>query len=738
MDETPRMRTLGCCLAPLCWPLAAGAEPAQPLPAIEISATRIASDAGDYATTELDGATLEARGGAAQVNPYRALDLTPSVNRAEADPNALSTEQQTLRLRAIAASTATGLAVTIEGTPSSTSAGRGGVGNLYDLENLERLTLWRGPQPAGVGLGVGNLAGSLALGLRAPRQQPGVMARVARADHDFHRLFARLDSGTIGAAASRLFLSASSAAGEQWRGPGGQSRDTLNLGWAQPLGADLSLSLYGAHNRFHSNAYRPLTHAESQDLERYGTLGYHATLTGSAREDANYYAYNTQHYTEDNLLATLSWQLGPRARLQLRPYWLETRGERLTGKRTGITRVEVNQRQYGAVAELQLELDAATLTLGHWSQRLSSMPPPLSQRLYTVDAEGALRFSRWGILAEQGERAYESPFAMIEGERRGWRYTLGTRYLRLRLPAITGYDASALPDLDHGAALDLDPPVDPALGTAPVTLAAWLPSLSLSRELTPGLEARLALGRTIGNPWLGPLYSGYMNARERFEAAGIDLQSLWQRLRFERAETIEAGLRWRHGNLTLAPTLYWGRLRDKQVMAYDPALDLSYLQGGVRAHTQGAELEARWRADAHWNLVASLSWNRSRLDTDIRTAADSLLATRGNQVPDAPEWLASLALEYRHGPWTLTPVVRHVGRRYGDAANTEPVDAHTLFDLGLGYRHRAMSLSLAVDNLFDTRYVAVIDAGRDDAQPGTIGYYPGAPRTLSLTLTMQL
>ncbi|MCF1183746.1 hypothetical protein L0E83_09910 [Marichromatium gracile] len=38
----------------------------------------------------------------------------------------------------------------------------------------------------------------------------------------------------------------------------------------------------------------------------------------------------------------------------------------------------------------------------------------------------------------------------------------------------------------------------------------------------------------------------------------------------------------------------------------------------------------------------------------------------------------------------------------------------------------------------DTRYVAVIDAGRDDAQPGTIGYYPGAPRTLSLTLTMQL
>ncbi|AHF05521.1 hypothetical protein MARPU_09675 [Marichromatium purpuratum 984] len=37
----------------------------------------------------------------------------------------------------------------------------------------------------------------------------------------------------------------------------------------------------------------------------------------------------------------------------------------------------------------------------------------------------------------------------------------------------------------------------------------------------------------------------------------------------------------------------------------------------------------------------------------------------------------------------------------------------------------------------DTRDVAVIDAGRDDAQPGTIGDAPGAPRTRSLTQRMQ-
>jgi iron complex outermembrane receptor protein len=37
--------------------------------------------------------------------------------------------------------------------------------------------------------------------------------------------------------------------------------------------------------------------------------------------------------------------------------------------------------------------------------------------------------------------------------------------------------------------------------------------------------------------------------------------------------------------------------------------------------------------------------------------------------------------------------------------------------------------------VFDRKYIGSINAGQDDARPGATTYYPGAPRTLVLSLT---
>ena len=230
-------------------------------------------------------------------------------------------------------------------------------------------------------------------------------------------------------------------------------------------------------------------------------------------------------------------------------------------------------------------------------------------------------------------------------------------------------------------------------------------------------------------------------ANAAFQTAGVSLQQLWDTLKLERSDTVEAGVDWQFGAWTLAPTVYYSRLRDKQVNAYDPAVGVSYLQSGVRASAYGAELEAQWRAGQTLTLIGGASYNINRLDDDIRTAAAATLATQGKQVPDAPRWLLKLGAQYRVGAFSLMPVARHVDARYGDALNTEKIASYTTVDVNGAYRLgqavflKDIELRVAVLNVFDRQYIGSITAGQDDARPGATTYMPGAPRTFTLSLS---
>ena len=698
----------------------------------------------DYAATRISSDGIATLGGSAMANPYRALDLIPSVNLSGTDAYGLSVDQNFLRLRGISSYTYSTMAASVNGTPSSVSVAQGGMGNLYDLENVEAITLWRGPQPANVGLGFGNLAGSIDVNLKPPAASAGAAVRAAAGSNDFHKLYARIDSGEFGLG-SRLFLSGSTAETDKWRGPGHQSRDNINFGWTQALGSRGSLELYAANNRFQRDEYRPLTYAQSRDLGTYGKTDYNANLTGNAASDANYYGYNSQHFEESNVLAKLSWRLGEDSVVSFRRYWLKNQGVRFTGSASGasgsVNRVDIEQDQYGLVAELATKLAGQTLTAGYWWQKISTMPPPLSQKRYTLDKNGNLVFAAWGILADMAARDYDSPYLQLAGQRGLWSYSVGIRRLRATMPGVTTYVGTGLPDTDRESAIRGNPPINAALSSRASTMSETLPTLTSRWQLAPALAAKLAIGRTVGNPWMGPLYSTYQSNVAAFQKAGIPMQKLWDTLRLEKSDTIEAGLEWQSGKFTLLPSLYYSRLRDKQVTAFDPVVGVAYLQSGVHATAYGGELEAHLALDGRWNLIGAMSYNINRLTDDIRTASAAVLASKGKQVPDAPVWLAKFGAEYRYGPWSVMPLLRYTGSRYGDAMNTEKVAAYTTVDFNTSYRFgklgglASLEAGLALTNLFDKRYIGSINVGQDDARPGATNYYPGAPRTLVISIT---
>lgn len=739
MKTKPRILSLligpGLVLAAL--PLRAEIPLLAPVEVTTTSSPLVGPDPGRaQSTATASGSSLAGFGGGALTSPYKAVDLMPSVNLSGQDAYSLTVDQNFMRIRGISAYTFSNLAMTVNGVPSTINVGNGGMGNLYDLENVETVSLTRGPAAADQGFGFGDLAGAMDLRLKAPAEKAGALLRAAVGSEDFRKLFFRVDSGRLGSD-TRLFVSGSDAANDKWRGPGKQERRNVTVGLAQALGNAGNLELYAVRNDFARNEYRPLSYAQSTDPGSWSNVEYNPRLTGVAAQDALYHGYNRQEFTEDNLFARLSWRLGENTVLRLSPYWLKTEGFRSTsGANNTVNRMDIEQDQAGLLADITTRLAGHDFSAGWWTQRIETIPPPLAQKSYAPNASGDLVFQKWGILADMGKRKYDSPFVKVSGQSASLKYSVGVRALRLSVPGITSYVGSGIGDISREAALDRGPAVNPTLTTATADYSATLPSASLQWAMAADLEGRLAYGRGIGNPWMGPLYSTYMSNAARFQAAGVSLQKLWDNLKLEVADTVDLGLTWRGEGWTVAPTLYYSKLKDKQVTAFDPVVGIAYLQPGVRAHAYGAELETTWKASSALALSGSVSWNINRLDDDIPSGSGAVLASKGKQVPDAPRLLLKLGAEYTAGNWRLGPVLRHVGKRYGDALNTETVAAYTVAGLHAAYVFRAgTELSLSVLNVFDRRYIGSINAGQDDARPGATSYYPGAPRTLVLSLT---
>ncbi|WP_434405470.1 TonB-dependent siderophore receptor [Sphingobium sp. DN12] len=181
----------------------------------------------------------------------------------------------------------------------------------------------------------------------------------------------------------------------------------------------------------------------------------------------------------------------------------------------------------------------------------------------------------------------------------------------------------------------------------------------------------------------------------------------------------EAGIRYQHGN-NIYVTLGAYQITQQNMTTPDPAGTLCgtstcLVQTG-EGRVRGLELESK--ATLPWGMAVIATATRM----DSKVTKSNTAGQVGNELPQVPEWMASLFLNQTIEGGSLAGLgfgggVRYTGKSYGDTANSLRIPDYTLFDLFIRYdlgkasdALEGMTFSINGRNIADKRYVATCSA----------------------------
>ncbi len=146
-----------------------------------------------------------------------------------------------------------------------------------------------------------------------------------------------------------------------------------------------------------------------------------------------------------------------------------------------------------------------------------------------------------------------------------------------------------------------------------------------------------------------------------------------------------------------------------------------------KAHSYGAEIEARWNFDSGLEMFGGLGLIRTRFD-EGDFEGSSLV---GNKFPQAPAVTASLGGIYRHhSGWFVGGDVSFTDGYYskGDVRNRPAyeVDSYTIVNAQAGYRDDRFEFLVYAKNLLDEKYLTSVTGNSANV---------GDERTIGLQLT---
>jgi len=684
---------------------------------------------------------LQKLGGPAQTSIYQALRLLPSVSIATADPYGLNTRTPfNLRVRG---QPGKGTAMTIEGVPVWAQESPGPRPDMFDLENIDRLTLYRGAIPPDQGLGAMNIAGNIDLAVLRPAETFGVDIRNGFGAYDFMRNYVRIDSGRL-ATGTKVYASYSYTTADKWRGEGGAPSDRhhVSFGASQDLGQYLKAELFFDYNEARQHAFRPLTFAQTKNPHDARDLDYNPILQNIAAQDINYFDFNREKITNYHAFSLITFTPSPHHVFTIKPYYFRESIPRLGGVGAFLGAPAVRERinmfdRYGAVFEYTTRLFDTEVKAGFWYEQFNL---PISEKYFRLQ-NGQLQFSQWLLADKQGNGVINSPYVKIAKDIGPLHIVGGFRYFNMFEPPVTGFNNSGIPNVSYEDALALNASRDPAASYRARTYEAWLPHFGLSYALTKTITPYVTYGKNYAQPHGFPEFQQiFANSRTAFNTAGLTIQTLVDRVKLATSHNVDVGVRYNTDRLYIAPVLFYTYYENLLVGVFDPALNTNVRTSAADARAYGGELEVAAKPVESLSVYGSVLYGKSEMASDTTAASGAVVPTKGHDTPDFPKFMLKGGISYTIMGLEISPTVRYVSARYGNVDNTEKVSPYTIVDLFLTYTNPALFrklpgvkdgfVSVQFLNLFDKKYVGVINAF-EDRLGGGAAYFPGAPFTIA-------
>ncbi len=642
------------------------------------------------------------------------------------------------------------LGITIDGLPNGGSNYDGGskANRFLDSENTTYVDVSQGTADI-ASASLQALGGTLNFVSNDPNDEKGARLGISSGDNNARRYYARFDTGEF-AKDTYAYFSLSDTYNSRWIGTGSNGF-TKREHYEAKLISEFDTVMITARLSYDNtdednyNGVSPQQFAENDSWDRLTW-----NWTGDPAEDQNFAEVWSTHRKNTFGYVKVDWQLNDNASLVVTPYYhkLKGRGDWMppylvqaldkqgnptnqggnlkqfdyvdsngvaclrtdvcdTAKHTRVSsfrHTHYNKDRYGATAKLNYELDIHQITAGLWLEHQARQ-----------EARDWHKVSNPKVYHQFDKDSYLTQFDN----------TYDTDSIKLSLQDQISWDKFTL-----------------SIGVAKY-LVELTKQENFSGEQTAKLNSDSNILSSIGFLYdltadLG-IFGGYSKNFSAFRDAQLETGGSTDNLKPETAANSDFGLRFNNGVITASASIYRIEFDSKIIFeAPNTATDgVDFLSeqeglytnvGGVLS--QGLEASLKLSISDNWSVYSSLTINSSEYLESI--ASEGIV--KGNDVAGSINEMGVLTLSYDDGLYRAGLSSKYTGKRFGDKANVDQIDARTIVDFYAGY-HKALDnamftnvdLSFSINNISDKRYLG----------GGIEGFYfIGAPRSAVVTLTL--
>jgi len=716
-------------------------------------------------------------------NAYEALEMLPAVNSYNYDATGLFGGGLTLR-----GFNSDQIGATINGVPVNDSGSYSVYPQEYvDQENTCSEFVTQGstdvdsPQ-------VGATGGNFGITTCNPEDKARFRAMQTIGQLSAKKTFIRYDTGLFGdAKKAKLFLSASHAEADKWKGGGGAKRDHIDAGfnydWDR-FNYILATFLYNeaVNNNFYSVSLAEL--AKNGYYYDYSTVftGHKTPVAGTAQVDvANspaYYELAKNPFKNIITSAIAKFRLGENTDIKIVPYFwygygtggsqqrlmTESTGfyDKATGKLTGkqdlngdgdtLDTVLVANSSFtltnrpGVTASVTHNLDNHQLLAGFWYERARhEQTGPMVK--VNNDGTPTDEYLQDGQILRADGHAFES---------RDW-LTVSTAYQAFAQDTMSFLDDKLTVNVGVRVPYSKRDFTNYATEASPVAYTfkqsdhKVLPQVGVRYRITNDDQLFASLAKNFKAP--ANFAFAPTNANVTVTAAGI--ATLTSDIKAETSYNLDIGYRHQTKAIVSSFTLYNIDFKDRQATAYDPNTAISVLTNVGKVNNKGFEIELGNTPINGWAGYVSYGYSKSEIKDNLLANVTTTagvrnyyyLPTAGKQMPLTPKQKAGLVIEYSNGPFYARAKAKATSKQWATLANDELVPGYTTYGFDAGYTFPNTSwlkrpkISLNISNLTDKQYRNPSSQSVTNAVAYTgvtaksVFYYLGAPRFSSVTFS---